>query len=241
MREWFAGVIAAVALVVAALPSGDQFGRVSPAGFQRAVEASVKIQMPGGHCSGVVVGPHTVATAAHCLRSMYTYRMPVEPGTGKRTTYLEQYKATIWFSGGEAAPVIAVRDAGMPGTPEDWALLKVYVPERYTPVRAARTPPLGERVFHVGNPGKYADLVVTFGYISSFRTHSAEFGPWAGTVVLDISGGPGSSGGPIFNARGELVGLLVGGVWYRGSGALVLMVEATQFLTPTPEYVGALA
>lgn len=38
---------------------------------------------------------------------------------------------------------------------------------------------------------------------------------WAGAIVSDAAAGPGSSGGPIFNLAGEMIGIHVGG--YSGA------------------------
>jgi len=57
---------------------------------------------------------------------------------------------------------------------------------------------IGEKVFIVGSP---------FGF-----RNSVALGIVAGGNRLDITGNPGSSGGPVFNMKGRIVGIVVSGI-----------------------------
>lgn len=77
------------------------------------------------------------------------------------------------------------------------------------------TPPLGELVVFASYPaGLSRDLQISFGYVTDpkvagsfsdkYRTY------WTGAWACDAAATHGSSGGPAFNSKGELVGVIVG-------------------------------
>jgi len=66
---------------------------------------------------------------------------------------------------------------------------------------------VGELVFAVGNPWGIKGIVTT-GIVSGFGTMKAGFGREPRPYILsDVLLGPGNSGGPMVNARGEVVGI----------------------------------
>src|SRR5437667_12308503 len=72
---------------------------------------------------------------------------------------------------------------------------------------AGRTPVQeGERVFTIGSPLSL-DKIITTGIVSKVEPH---------TIMSDISINPGSSGGPLFNGAGPVIGLTTFGT--RGEG-----------------------
>jgi len=64
----------------------------------------------------------------------------------------------------------------------------------------------GERVFTIGSPLSL-DKIITTGIVSKVEQH---------TIMSDININPGSSGGPLFNAAGQVIGLTTFGT--RGEG-----------------------
>ena len=64
----------------------------------------------------------------------------------------------------------------------------------------------GERVFTIGSPLSL-DKIITTGIVSKVELH---------TIMSDININPGSSGGPLFNASGQVIGLTTFGT--RGEG-----------------------
>jgi serine protease Do len=132
--------------------------------------------------SGVVVGDGVILTNAHNVR---------------------HDEVTVTFADGrqEAAEVKGVDVDG------DLAVLAVATGGVAAPPWAASAPALGTPVFGVANNGSGSR--VTFGTVSSV---SAAFrGPRgrriAGTIEHTAPLAPGSSGGPLVNAAGELVGI----------------------------------
>ena len=72
---------------------------------------------------------------------------------------------------------------------------------------AGRTPVQeGERVFTIGSPLSL-DKIITTGIVSKVEPH---------TIMSDININPGSSGGPLFNSAGQVIGLTTFGT--RGEG-----------------------
>lgn len=228
MKNIFLGLIIAFSTVACSTmnPSDGSFGDNFTRGvYEHAVLRTVKVEIYDqnrqiGHCSGVLVEDNTIATAAHCLESPYTGEVRQASDLKINFAYTDQ---TI-----DVQHILA---KGEPGSSTDYALLYAELPNPYAKHDAHHAPrcdypPVGTQIFHVGNPGE-ADLAVTFGHISSYRTHDPSFGPWKGTVLADITGAPGSSGGPVFDMRGRLVGLIVAG----GRSGLTYYVPTQQFVT----------
>lgn len=68
----------------------------------------------------------------------------------------------------------------------------------------------GEMVALVGYPGQLVeDVQFVFGFVSDGNVRYT-MASWAGAVAVDYASSGGSSGSPVFNAKGELVGIHVG-------------------------------
>uniref|UniRef100_A0A6M3LHV5 Putative trypsin-like peptidase domain containing protein n=1 Tax=viral metagenome TaxID=1070528 RepID=A0A6M3LHV5_9ZZZZ len=81
---------------------------------------------------------------------------------------------------------------------------------------------LGEAVFAIGSPfGEENFNSVTMGIISALQRDLGET-PWGWRVTFqsDVTANPGNSGGPVFNMKGQLVGIVVAGVGRSYSGIL---------------------
>src|SRR5213080_968347 len=97
---------------------------------------------------------------------------------------------------------------------KDVALLSVNIaalpnasPAPLYRAEAGRTPVQeGERVFTIGSPLSL-DKIITTGIVSKVEPH---------TIMSDININPGSSGGPLFNSAGQVIGLTTFGT--RGEG-----------------------
>jgi S1-C subfamily serine protease len=142
--------------------------------------STVMVRSGGGHGSGVQVVPGFFLTAAHVLH-----------GEAKVVTSkgMEVAAEVLWIS-----------------KEYDIALLRADVPDAgVSPLNcsAART---GLSVKAIGNPGPF-EFVHSWGHISN--AESQERGAWKSTIIVDVSAGPGSSGGPIFDMKGGVVGIVV--------------------------------
>jgi S1-C subfamily serine protease len=65
---------------------------------------------------------------------------------------------------------------------------------------------VGQSVKATGNPGPL-EFITSWGRVSSYE---AKRGNWKSSIIVDLTIAPGSSGGPVFDTRGNVVGLVVG-------------------------------
>ena len=107
-------------------------------------------------------------------------------------------------------------------TERDVALLRIIdMPmdfESYPLVLAQSPPVISEDVYAIGAPvRKSYSETVTKGIISSFRRPLLnEFGRRQNFIQADVTIVGGSSGGPLFNKHGEVLGIAVGGYSFDG-------------------------
>lgn len=97
----------------------------------------------------------------------------------------------------------------------------------YTGIKLAKEQALiGDEVYVLGFPAGL-DLSLMIGRITSLNEQR-------GTIGVDAAVGPGLSGGPVLNRKGELIGILIGGRETPARG----IVEPIQFLKPMFEIAG---
>jgi serine protease Do len=93
---------------------------------------------------------------------------------------------------------------------------------------------VGDPVFAVGNFfGNAFDNSVSQGIISQIGIDPGNGFPWPVADQTDCAAFPGSSGGPLFNTDGKVLGLVVGGrdsalVWFVPVRAIVEFAERNQ-------------
>jgi len=91
----------------------------------------------------------------------------------------------------------------------DLAILKIDAPRRLKPIRLGRSQGLmvGERVVTMGNPFGMG-LTVAEGIVSAIgRSTHSDYTTYPDMIQTDATTNPGSSGGPLLNVSGEMVGL----------------------------------
>lgn len=161
--------------------------------------AFVDIECIYGRGSGVKIDDTTILTAFHVIdgESNCSYRasgVPVGSGgtfrqasSGRDIGYIENINFSV-----DIPSIPMVRDASVD---------------------------IGDRIVLVSYPVDITnDYQVTMGMVTdddvtnSLGSLATE---WAGAIVTDAAAGPGSSGGPIFNLDGEMIGIHVGG--YSGA------------------------
>ena len=157
---------------------------------KKVMPSVVYVEAPGIKSgSGVIVGPHVVLTARHVVQG--TFNLEIETADGKI------YQAISW-----------VEDKD-----NDCALIFFDPREEFDNVAEFADSDklqIGEVTFVVGSPyGKQLFNTVTLGIISGLDRKISYFGT-CGLVTSDAAGNPGNSGGPVFNMRGEVIGILVG-------------------------------
>lgn len=186
MNKKLAVVLLLVAVMTGACttPLVDVVERVQPSVVQIEVIGSGYGNWFG---SGVVIEDNLVVTAAHVAR--------------------------------DAASIVIVTD-----TSARYNVDVVYISERYDVailrvITSAKLPhshlgnsdnlKLGEQVFAIGSPLLYFNSV-TVGVVSGLGRGIEFFGENF-LVQTDTAIAPGSSGGPLFNMNGEVIGITIGG------------------------------
>ena len=142
--------------------------------------STIMVRSGGGHGSGVQVAPGYFLTAAHVLNG----NPVVVTSMGK-----EAPAEVLWAS-----------------KEYDIALLRAALPDvGVSPLNCAQAQ-TGLSVKAIGNPGPF-EFVHSWGRISN--SDPKERGPWKSTIIVDVTAGPGSSGGPVFDMKGGVVGIVV--------------------------------
>jgi S1-C subfamily serine protease len=162
----------------------------------RAVEAAfVVVQSMGGTPaanelgSGVIIDSKgDILTALHVVRGASTIEVTFADGTTSSAS----------VASSDASHDIAV-------------LAPSTLPAVVLPAVLGNTPQIGDEVFVVGNPlGLEASL--SAGVVSGLnRTFAPANGPTlSGMIQFDAAVNPGSSGGPLLNAKGQVIGIVTG-------------------------------
>jgi S1-C subfamily serine protease len=162
----------------------------------RAVEAAfVVVQSEGGASgsgklgSGVIIDSQgDILTALHVVQGASRIEVSFADGTS----------STASIASSDAAHDIAV-------------LTPLTLPAVVVPAALGDAPQIGDEVFAVGNP---LDLVASLsaGVVSGLnRTFTPQDGPsLPGLIQFDAAVNPGSSGGPLLNAKGQVIGIVTG-------------------------------
>jgi serine protease Do len=146
--------------------------------------STVKIISGGGHGSGTHVGNRWIVTAAHVIGAAETVKVKAQHG-GETTADV------LWTNKAHDIALIRARDLTNVGVSSFDCEADLLV---------------GDRISAVGNPGPL-EFITSYGRVSSGVEHR---GPWAQAFVASLVVAGGMSGGPVFNERGSVVGVVVG-------------------------------
>ena len=182
----------------------DNIGNPLPDLVNKIMSSVVYIEAPGQWSgSGVIVDPHVVLTARHVVKG--ADKLKIETADGKI------YKAINWIEDKD----------------NDCGLIFFDPREKFENVSEFADSDelqIGEVVFTVGSPyGKQLFNTVTLGIISGLDRNISYFGT-CGLITSHAAGNPGNSGGPVFDMRGKIIGILVGTKW--GSRGLSIIIPS---------------
>lgn len=190
--------------------TAEDLPELSPKEQAKRVGASViMVSTPGGLGSGVIINPEGLAiTNAHVIQGETVLRA---------TVWLPQNDGTLRRQTIEDVEIIAVNNH------LDLALLKLAPPKDdtypYAPLERDEKIEVGQSVFAIGNP-LGLERTLSQGVVS---TKQRSFNGIT-YVQTDAAINPGNSGGPLFNTKGEVVGITNMGI---------LGGEALGFAIPT--------
>ena len=156
-------------------------------GGSTAVDPDAKTTAKSASGTGVIANADgTVLTALHVVDGATSIKVSFADGT-------------------ESAAVVASKDA----TQDIATLTPAKLPETVVPAVLGGGLEVGDGVVAIGNPlGLTAST--TDGVVSGLdRAISGESGRMSGLIQFDAAVNPGSSGGPLINDRGAVVGIIV--------------------------------
>jgi S1-C subfamily serine protease len=169
-------------------------------------EKHTLVKQGWGGCSGVYVDSNKILTAAHCVT-------PREEGV----ELLE-----IWARDTSGASY-KVKVVGLE-TYRDLALLETSIQHKVF-AHLGEKILIGERVYAVGHP-LGLEYTVTSGIVSQLNRSVP---PLTGKFTqIDAAINPGNSGGPLFNMKGELVGInsmIMTPCWFGSFSGIALSVS----------------
>jgi len=151
--------------------------------YENMVNASVRLL---GHGSGVFIDDDVILTAAHCLEDVKTISIKLSDNTVLKS-------GDFYIDDKEDVAFIFV-------TADEFCIAKVTLAKIN----------LGDTVYLVGRPfNDLFEFSLTKGILSHLDRDVPEWN-WEDLLQVDAEGGPGSSGGPLYNSEGNLIGVYVG-------------------------------
>ena len=158
-----------------------------PAIYQRVAPSVVAIQAGRGSGTGIIVADDgTIITADHIIADASAVVVTYADGTLTQATVMSSNKQT------------------------DIALLTpARLPQIVVPATLGGTTDIGAPVVAIGNPLGLTDSV-SAGVVSGLnRSADTDTGKRSGLIQFDASVNPGSSGGPLLDGRGMVIGIVV--------------------------------
>lgn len=206
-KEYIPALVIVLALL--AVPVGNIYVLVSTPSLlpiERAMVSTVKVEMPdGGHGSGVVISAKgLILTNAHVCGEHETLTIQRSDG--------QQVAATPLWTSPREYDLCLLRTSDVVSS----EFHNVNVNLIWEPM-VIRAEPVtyGEEIFALGSP-LGIDWMVVHGIVSNPNPDFAE------RFVFDANTAPGSSGGPIVDSEGRLVGLVSSGLGVQIFGTTIM-------------------
>lgn len=173
--------------LLAACGSCAHFADYRTAKDQYAALVKIETVCFGNHYggSGTLVGPDEVLTANHVTVC------ELAPGTG---VYMQPKSITVWVT--DTENTTAVVDASVPGADLARLHLKKSFGAYFTDLRVGSPPSVGDTVCEVSAEPR-----------PTYRCGPAQDAP-SGYIRVDFMVEHGNSGSPIYNSKGEIVGVI---------------------------------
>lgn len=143
--------------------------------------STVKVELAQGHGSGVHIGDGLILTAAHVASEGAVVKLKLDDGTERDAT-------VVWASKASDISLLRTSPDGLSASSLNCSPLVV-----------------GQSVTARGNPLDL-EFITTYGHIVG---KAVTVQNWAAAAPTDLTILPGMSGGPLFNAAGEVVGINV--------------------------------
>jgi len=193
-RNWWIGL--GTILTVAAVIIWSAIWLATPAGGGAPTQAGpvVRVMVGLGHGSGVHIGNGLILTAEHVVASAASAPTDKPVAVTIRDDRGNEFVADILWASARS----------------DIALVKIPLSPEASPPEASqlvcRQIVVGEPVMVSGNPSSM-QFARSWGRIS---TGEQAISRWHRAVATDVAALPGSSGGPVFDEAGQLIGIVVG-------------------------------
>jgi serine protease Do len=210
MRLLLAARLAAGAIIVGALcacsgptrhSTKDKPHEIGVAAASATGSADVRVELADGLGSGVYIGNGIIITAAHVVYGAREVKLRSDVGD-------VQTGEVLWVN--TAYDIAAIRPASA---------------KRFAEARLeCRSPEVGEAITAVGNPVG-VEFIAMRGYVSGGEREVTGF--WRTVFAMDATTMQGMSGGPVYDADGDVVGITVGVVGTSPGGGLGLAVPAS--------------
>jgi S1-C subfamily serine protease len=184
---------------------------------------SISVDSGNGEGTGFIVSPDGYAiTAAHVVAGAGSLRVRLRRRLSFGGTVDVYYKATVLKENSfldVALLRVSPEDGGdvVRGLP--YVTFAGYTNDLYKPLK---------EVYMLGYPGGASsndNISTVIGRVLSCQTNAQEFGE---ICLLDIKGIGGNSGSPVFNERGEVMGVFLGSKIYRGEN----LTEEINYMRP---------
>lgn len=145
--------------------------------------STLKVMVGEGHGSAVHLGNRYLATAAHVVKGQTEVKVKASHGG-------ESVADVLWTNAKHDIALIRARDLTNVATSR----------------LSCSNPEVGQSIIAIGNPGPL-EFITAHGRVASNPKRGEQ---WADFYIVSMPVAPGMSGGPVIDASGRVVGIVVG-------------------------------